>query len=178
LDPATGLYHAEHFFLALQYEMTRALEAEKPLALLLLRSKEPLASRRAEDLARWVGDFSRKRLRQIDLPANLGGGEFALLLPQVNLKLFGKLARSLVEATARGARLKKASPLFGAALYRPNDSLDAVALMDAARESASAGVDFLGKVKSWEAVILNEDTALKVEEKESLFLGFSSLRER
>ena len=105
-DPASGLYNQAFFQSKLQEEVNRARRYSLNVCLLLLELDdfEQYALRNGRALADLVisdmGSILRKGTREVDVPAYLGEGRFALLLPETRrlgaMRLAERL-RKLVE---------------------------------------------------------------------------------
>jgi len=103
-DPLTGLANRRHFSDAYRKESARALRDEKPLAMLMLdidffkRVNDKWGHASGDRVLTALADVLRNSLRAADLPARLGGEEFAVLLPGATMN----------EATATAERLRLA----------------------------------------------------------------------
>ncbi len=103
-DPLTGLANRRHFSDAYRKESARALRDEKPLAMLMLdidffkRVNDKWGHASGDRVLTALADVLRNSLRAADLPARLGGEEFAVLLPGATMD----------EATATAERLRVA----------------------------------------------------------------------
>jgi hypothetical protein len=169
LDPESGFYREEHFELSLKYEMSRSLEAEKPLGLLVISFEGGLPG--------FFAGFLLERLRKIDLPSRLGPGEAAVIMPRVNPSRAGRLVERLGHDLAEGGGLAGAkAPLFGAALCWPNDVMTPESLLAKARASCDGASVTAEKLLSGKGLYAEAQTELIPEEKETLFAGFSELR--
>ena len=108
-DPLTGLSNRRRFDRELADELTRARRYAKPLALILcdldlFKAVNDRFGHPAGDAAlRAMGEVLRQTVRETDLPARVGGEEFAVLMPETSqdeaLEVAGRL-RSGVEDQA------------------------------------------------------------------------------
>jgi len=103
-DPLTGLSNRRHFSEAFRKESARALREAQPLAMLMLdidffkRVNDRWGHASGDRVLSALAEVLRNDMRIADLPARLGGEEFAVLLP----------GASLAEATAMAERLRAA----------------------------------------------------------------------
>jgi diguanylate cyclase (GGDEF)-like protein len=103
-DELTRLFNRRHFFEQLEKELKAARRADRPLALLLmdvdsLKLINDTYGHNVGDAALAnLGKLLRKRLRAEDIPARIGGDEFAVLMPDTDER----------RALTAGARLEKA----------------------------------------------------------------------
>jgi diguanylate cyclase (GGDEF)-like protein len=87
-DPLTGLHNRRAFQARLAEEVERANRTGVPFALLLLdldcfkALNDTLGHPAGDAVLRAVAEVLRRELRAVDLPARVGGEEFAVLLPQ------------------------------------------------------------------------------------------------
>ena len=87
-DPLTGLSNRRRFDRELADEMTRARRYAEPLALILcdldlFKAVNDRFGHPAGDAAlRAMGEVLRQTVRETDLPARVGGEEFAVLMPE------------------------------------------------------------------------------------------------
>jgi diguanylate cyclase (GGDEF)-like protein len=87
-DPLTGLSNRRRFDRELADELTRARRYAKPLALILcdldlFKAVNDRFGHPAGDAAlRAMGEVLRQTVRETDLPARVGGEEFAVLMPE------------------------------------------------------------------------------------------------
>ena len=103
-DSLTGLANRRHFMALAEAEMARALRYGKALSILMLdldhfKAVNDLHGHRAgDDLLRQVADTFRQILREVDVVGRLGGEEFAVLLPESDLKQAFDVAERLRHA--------------------------------------------------------------------------------
>lgn len=135
-DELTGLANRRRFMEALTLELKRAERFGSPLALVLADLDDfKLVNDRfghnvGDDVLRSVGDVFRRTLRDVDLPARLGGEEFAVLLPETDLEGAQELSERLRTAVseleledAQGRPLHVTAS-FGIAVYPQSHSGD------------------------------------------------------
>jgi GGDEF domain-containing protein len=80
-DAATGLLNARAMRGALKRECVRARRYGQRVALILLRVELPLT----DEVVSSAGRILRSAVRAVDLPCYLGGGSFAVILPETAL---------------------------------------------------------------------------------------------
>jgi diguanylate cyclase (GGDEF)-like protein len=103
-DDLTGLANRRRFYDELNRANAEALRHDIPLALLLLDLDNFKAINdrnghcEGDNALRAVGDAIRSRVRAGDLPARIGGDEFAVLLPHTTSAQASRLADDLVDA--------------------------------------------------------------------------------
>jgi GGDEF domain-containing protein len=125
---------------------------------------------------RELGILLKGILRNSDLIALLSSGELAVIMPRLNFECLERLLERLEgEFSPEGSFKKCHAPLFGVSLVAPNMGLSPQGMMVAARESLQPIKGLKGYLKSQKKLIEGEETALKAEEKELLFQGFSNL---
>jgi diguanylate cyclase (GGDEF)-like protein len=153
-DPLTGLPGPGAFDDAFAAELERARAAGRSLALAIadvdaLRAHEEWFGRDARDraLQRVAGDLEKWK-RRIDVAAHLGGGEFALLLPDADARGALLVAERMRRAAHRSFAGERARPTLsvGVAVF-PDHASDAASLADAARQALAAAKE-LGRDRS------------------------------
>ncbi len=91
-DHLTGLANRRVFFESGQREIERWQRAPRPLALILLdadhfkRINDQHGHPAGDEVLRHLAGVMLRSLRQVDLPARIGGEEFAVLLPSTGLE--------------------------------------------------------------------------------------------
>ena len=107
LDGLTGVFNRRYFDQQLTTEMTRAVRALKPLALIMLdvdffkRFNDHYGHQAGDDCLRQVAQTLKACLRRpADLVARYGGEEFACVLPETDFEQAMTMAREL-EADVR-----------------------------------------------------------------------------
>jgi diguanylate cyclase (GGDEF)-like protein len=142
-DELTGLANRRQFMTRLSYESSRWDRSSLPLAVILAdlddfksvndRYGHPVGDRVLQEFAK----LTQETVREIDVPARLGGEEFAILLPGESLDGGAQLANRLCQALAaremgvRGVTLR-VSASFGVACYPESASVEEL-LADADR---------------------------------------------
>jgi GGDEF domain-containing protein len=170
LDPASGLYHPQHFRLSLGYEFSRMERAEKPLGLIVLR----LSGASDDDYAN-LSRYLKSALRPLDLAARLEGGEVGVLIPEADRDRAARLLKALgLEYGPEGCLVGPAA-VFGAALARPFEGGGPDDLLKKAMDSMGPARDVAQKVLSGSSPWAEVDTALAGPERDSLFNGFGTL---
>jgi two-component system cell cycle response regulator len=92
LDEVTGLYNRRYFMEALERERARAERHGKDLSLCMMdldlfkRINDKLGHTAGDLVLAGVGGLLREWSRQTDLPCRYGGEEFAVILPETDLK--------------------------------------------------------------------------------------------
>jgi diguanylate cyclase (GGDEF)-like protein len=123
-DELTGLANRRHFTAVLQEELALAERRGTPVAVVLsdLDDFKGVNDRfghlAGDDVLKAFADTLRRSLREIDLPARIGGEEFAILLPQSD----AAAARLVAERLRRTVRTldglpRRVTASFGVAAY-------------------------------------------------------------
>ena len=135
-DELTQLANRRHFLATLSTEMSRADRFDSPLTLVLAdiddfkRVNDHFGHQVGDAVLREFATILRGEVREIDLPVRLGGEEFAVLLPETDLKggvllaerLRGSLERMRTATTAGVSGGVTAS--FGVASYPSSGSVE------------------------------------------------------
>src|SRR5439155_23359306 len=106
VDAKTNLANARHFMEALTEELTRARRFGRPLSVIvadldLLRNINNTYWHLAGDaVLAGIADILRKHLRHYDVAARFGGEEFAMVLPETNLREAWRIGERIREAAA------------------------------------------------------------------------------
>ena len=150
-DELTGLANRRRFMEVLDLELKRADRFDSPLALVLADLddfklvNDRFGHQTGDDVLRALSRVFRASLRDVDLPARLGGEEFAVLLPETDaLGAEGLAERLRTELAAVELQGPEEEPLrvtasFGVALYPQAGSGDELlTLADAALYAAKA----------------------------------------
>lgn len=129
VDEETGLHGRRSLERAVARESARARRYEHPLSVLLLRL-EPASGDR---VLRWAAERLAASVRAPDLVFHLGGGRFAVLLPEASRgdaeRLAGRLEPALTATLTGGARARAAT-----AFAELGEAGDAVSLLARAEE--------------------------------------------
>lgn len=105
-DHLTGLANRRVFFEAGRREIERFRRAPRPLALLVLdadhfkRINDQHGHAAGDEVLRQLAGVMLRSLRQVDVPARIGGEEFAVLLPSTGLEGARLVAERLRRAMA------------------------------------------------------------------------------
>ena len=141
-DALTELCNRRHFTELADKEIARALRHGRPLSLCILDVDlfKPVNDRyghnSGDEVLRQIGALVRRHARSDDLPARIGGEEFALLLPECGIDAataFAERLRQAVAATAfaPGGEPERITVSIGVAALGPGRD-DRPALMAAA----------------------------------------------
>jgi len=159
-DSLTGLANRRRFMEEMGEEVRRADRFGTPLAVVLAdlddfkSINDRFGHQAGDDVLRAFASVLRDRLREIDLPARLGGEEFAILLRQTDLTGGAALAEQLrsrlatLRLAAPGGAVLRVTASFGVAAYpRARSEDELLSTADAALYRAKA----LGKNRVVEA---------------------------
>lgn len=106
LDALTELHNRRHFVEMLERELARAQRHQRPLTLAIIdldhfkRVNDQLGHPVGDMVLRQFGAILRQHVRADDLPARIGGEEFAVLLPETDLDHARDYAERLRETVA------------------------------------------------------------------------------
>jgi diguanylate cyclase (GGDEF)-like protein/PAS domain S-box-containing protein len=117
-DYLTGLSNRRHFMNQGQVELARAQRYGTPLSLLMLdidrfKNINDTHGHKAGDIVlQQMSEVMRATLRSVDIIGRMGGEEFAILLPETDLKRATEVAERLRENVAHAqVALETAAPL-------------------------------------------------------------------
>jgi len=142
-DELTGLANRRHFMNRLAYESSRSDRFSLPLALILAdlddfkSVNDRYGHHAGDEVLQEFAKITQQTVREIDVPARLGGEEFAILLPGAGLDGGARLAHRLRRALAaremgsKGTSLR-VSASFGVACYPGSRTVEEL-LVDADR---------------------------------------------
>lgn len=105
-DSLTGLFSRRHFFELGLREIKRRSRREAPLSLVMMdldhfkKINDRYGHAAGDQALRIFSGLCRNVLREADIPARIGGEEFAILLPDTDLDQAFKAAERLREQTA------------------------------------------------------------------------------
>ena len=147
IDPATGLFTRNYLEPTLRRELSRSYRAGKSLAVLAFHvdylggpPETDYPGPEREALFQ-LGVLFRIRFRADDVPCRLGGGDFAVLLPECTLPNGAMRAEQALEILLDLQAVRKAAPAgrliasAGVACF-PEHGADPESLIRAAREAA------------------------------------------
>ena len=132
-DPLTGVANRRHFFERAAEEHARSRRYGRPLTVLMLdidhfkRINDRYGHTRGDEVLKTLCDTSRKRLREVDLLARIGGEEFAVMLPETDAEGARIVAERLRQSVAglkvktEGAEIRWTISI-GAASLIPSDT--------------------------------------------------------
>jgi diguanylate cyclase (GGDEF)-like protein len=107
IDSMTGLLNRRQFFVAAEVERERSRRYRRPLSMLMIdidafkSINDGFGHDVGDKVIVMVANVCRGLIRSTDLFARMGGEEFALLLPETELKDAGDLAERLREAVSK-----------------------------------------------------------------------------
>jgi diguanylate cyclase (GGDEF)-like protein len=150
-DELTGLANRRRFMEVLELELKRSDRFDSPLALVLADLddfklvNDRFGHQTGDDVLRALSRVLEASLRDVDLPARLGGEEFAVLLPETDAVGAEGLAERLraelasLDLQAPGAKTFNVTASFGVAVYPEAGSGDELlTLADTALYAAKA----------------------------------------
>ena len=150
-DELTGLANRRRFMEVLELELKRSDRFKSPLALVLADLddfklvNDRFGHQTGDEVLRGLSRVFRASLRDVDLPARLGGEEFAVLLPETDeLGAEGLAERlrtelALLRLEGPGAEPLRVTASFGVAVYpQAASGDDLLILADAALYAAKA----------------------------------------
>ncbi len=151
-DPLTQLANRRRFIETLTSELHRTERFGSPLALILAdldnfkRINDRFGHHVGDEVLRVTARVLMETLREVDLPARIGGEEFAILLPETELTGAERLAERLrsgvagLDVTTAEGRRVKVTASFGVAEHRKGWSdADLLRAADGALYAAKLG---------------------------------------
>lgn len=129
-DGLTGLYNHRYFIDAIEREFARARRYHRPLSLLMLdldgfkSINDTCGHPQGDQLLRKIAQIIHQAVRFVDIVSRYGGDEFAVLLPETDLKPAGRLAGRLIDEIRKNPFLHEGkifpvSASAGVAGYHP-----------------------------------------------------------
>ena len=137
-DDLTGLVNRRRFMDGLGSEIERARRFGSPLAVVLAdlddfkRINDDFGHHAGDDVLRSFADLVRSHVRDVDVPARIGGEEFAILLPETTSADAARVAErmrhslSIVAVPIGGNATVRVTSSFGVAQLRGQQSGDDV----------------------------------------------------
>jgi diguanylate cyclase (GGDEF)-like protein len=149
-DPLTGCYNRRSFEMQLEQNMQLATRMRQPMSLIMIdidnfkRINDRTGHSTGDVALQIVADTLRGELRAVDTAARFGGDEFAIILPQANIRgalvVAERLQKRLINTQIPGYGLITAS--FGVASFQQHASSRDLLVLAADRalyESKHAG---------------------------------------
>jgi diguanylate cyclase (GGDEF)-like protein len=133
-DELTQLPNRRRFMEAFSVEVRRADRFEGALALILVdidnfkSVNDDFGHQAGDAVLRALAEVLARRLREVDLPARIGGEEFAILLPETNLEGAQAVAESVrrsiegLEVSGGQGRQLRVTASFGVVAHRPGQT--------------------------------------------------------
>jgi len=142
-DTLTGLYNRRYFRQRLRIELERIKRTEHPCSLIMidLDKFKPVNDRyehqAGDELLRHVADIIQANIRTVDVPVRYGGDEFAVILPDTDLRAAAKTAERIREHLAGDPRITDygVTGSFGLAAQHHFESIDLESLIERADQS-------------------------------------------
>jgi diguanylate cyclase (GGDEF)-like protein len=135
-DELTDLANRRRFMEALHQEIARATRFGTPLSLVLFdldrfkRINDRCGHQVGDTVLRDTADVIRRRVRETDLPARIGGEEFGVILSGTDLEGALQLAESLRRDIERRVVVKnadwRATASFGVSVLHPGEAADSL----------------------------------------------------
>lgn len=178
-DTLTGLYNAGYFRDRLSVELERVNRTEKPCSLIMIdldRFKpvnDLYGHQTGDEVLRHVAEIIISGVRAVDIPVRYGGDEFAIILPETNIRAADGIAeriRVFMETDSRTARYGVTGS-FGLAARHHFDRDDMESLIERADQAMYKAKSLGGnRVRSSEADQAKEvTTEVSRTEKDALF---------
>ena len=130
LDSLTGLHNRRYFYETLAREVDRAQRYQRPLSLVIVdvdgfkEINDRIGHLAGDAVLAEIADRIRQVVRSADIPCRVGGDEFAVIVPEVEVgqarQLVGRIQRAVsAQPIARAGRVRVSA---GVADIQPNDS--------------------------------------------------------
>jgi diguanylate cyclase (GGDEF)-like protein len=130
LDSLTGLHNRRYFYETLGREVDRAQRYQRRLSLVIVdvdgfkEINDRIGHLAGDAVLAEIADRIRQVVRSADIPCRVGGDEFAVIVPEVEVgqarQLVGRIQRAVSsQAIARAGRVRVSA---GVADLQPNDS--------------------------------------------------------
>ena len=130
LDALTGLHNRRYFHETLAREVDRALRYQRRLSLVMVdvdgfkEINDRIGHLAGDAVLAEIADRIRQVVRSADIPCRVGGDEFAVIVPEVEVgqarQLVGRIQRAVSsQPIARAGRVRVSA---GVADYQPNDT--------------------------------------------------------
>jgi diguanylate cyclase (GGDEF)-like protein len=130
LDSLTGLHNRRYFYETLGREVDRAQRYQRRLSLVIVdvdgfkEINDRIGHLAGDAVLAEIADRIRQVVRSADIPCRVGGDEFAVIVPEVEVgqarQLVGRIQRAVsAQPIARAGRVRVSA---GVADIQPNDS--------------------------------------------------------
>jgi diguanylate cyclase (GGDEF)-like protein len=130
LDSLTGLHNRRYFYETLGREVDRAQRYQRSLSLVIVdvdgfkEINDRIGHLAGDAVLAEIADRIRRVMRSADIPCRVGGDEFAVIVPEVEVgqarQLVGRIQRAVSsQAIARAGRVRVSA---GVADLQPNDN--------------------------------------------------------
>ena len=130
LDSLTGLHNRRYFYETLGREVDRAQRYQRRLSLVIVdvdgfkEINDRIGHLAGDAVLAEIADRIRQVVRSADIPCRVGGDEFAVIVPEIEVgqarQLVGRIQRSVsAQPIARAGRVRVSA---GVADIQPNDS--------------------------------------------------------
>jgi diguanylate cyclase (GGDEF)-like protein len=130
LDSLTGLHNRRYFYETLAREVDRAQRYQRQLSLVIVdvdgfkEINDRIGHLAGDAVLAEIADRIREVVRSADIPCRVGGDEFAVIVPEVEVgqarQLVGRIQRAVsAQPIARAGRVRVSA---GVADIQPNDS--------------------------------------------------------
>lgn len=143
-DGLTGLYNHRYFLDTIEREFARAKRYQRPLSLLMIdldgfkSINDSCGHPQGDQVLRQVSRLILQSIRFVDIASRYGGDEFAILLPETDLRAAAKLGERIIKEIRKNPFLfdRKIFPLsasIGLASFRRDQSTAGHLLREADR---------------------------------------------